>query len=215
MSRHVSISVETRSWLEQAGFKNYCFISYPHSGGYQLTEFAERIKDAIVEELTSHIPRPIVYLDSSNVPPGAHWPETLSQNLRASIAMVAVLAPIYLEEEHAWCGRELAAMAKLGHLRLPNTTMKPIIPVLFRQTALPYEVAAHQAIDLSRISLKGRRYYSTEEFRSAIMKIVAQIIQIAILIRTNECRADRGHFKFPSRPRFLSAPVQPPPLRTM
>ena len=86
--------------------------------------------------------------------------------------MVAVISPIYLEEEHEWCGREWEAMARLGDHRLPNTSIKPIIPVFFRKTELPGQAGTRQPIDLSRISLKGRRYYSTQEFRAAILRIV-------------------------------------------
>jgi hypothetical protein len=210
----MAISPDTKRWLKQAGFRNYCFISYPHTGGTQMTEFAGRIRTAIEEELNNLITNPGgVYIDSKDIPPGADWPEDLRQNLCASVAMVAVLAPIYLEEEHEWCGREWAAMARLGQLRLPGTSIKPIIPVFFRKTELPPEAGARQAIDLSRVSLKGRRYYSTDEFRAAIQKIVHQIIEIATLIRHNECRAEVDSFELPSRSPFVQSPGQPPPLR--
>jgi hypothetical protein len=209
----MAISHDVKRWLEQAGFRNYCFISYPHTGGTQMTEFAVRVREAIEEELKYEISNPRVYLDTTHIPPGAEWPENLRQNLCASVAMVAVLAPIYLAEEHEWCGREWAAMARLGQMRLPNTSIKPIIPVFFRKTELPGEAGARQPIDLSRVSLKGRRYFSTQEFRSAILKIVQQIIEIVTLIRQNECRAEVDRFEFPERSPFVPSPTQPPPLR--
>jgi len=127
--------------------------------------------------------------------------------------MVAVLAPIYLEEEHEWCGREWAAMARLGQVRLPNTTATSIIPVFFRKTELPPGAGARQPIDLSRISLKGRRYYSTEEFRTAILRIVQQVTEIATLMQQNQCRVLLDSFELPSDSPFKKAVFQPPPLR--
>lgn len=127
--------------------------------------------------------------------------------------MVAVLAPIYLEEEHEWCGREWAAMAGLGDNRLPNTAIKPIIPVFFRKTELPREAGARQPLDLSRISLKGRRYYSTQEFRAAILKIIDQIVEIASLIHSNHVRAEVDNFVLPDRSPFKRSQRQAPPLR--
>jgi hypothetical protein len=209
----MAISQETKSWLQQAGFKNYCFISYPHSGT-QMREFAKCMQQAIEDELRFHTSTANVYLDSSHIPPGANWPENLSQNLCASVSMVALLSPVYLEEEHAWCGREWAAMEKLGRARLPNTSIKPIIPVLFRKTELPSDAAARQPIDLSRVSLLGRRYFSTGEFRAAILKIVEQIIEIATMIQRNECHAEVDRFQFPDRSSFAQSAPQPPPLRT-
>jgi TIR domain len=213
LSMRMTKSSDMKRWLEQAGFRNYCFVSYPHQGGAQMTEFAERMRYAIEDELKTQITNPSVYLDTTHIAPGAVWPESLRQNLCASVAMVAILAPIYLEEEHEWCGREWAAMDKLGQMRLPDTSIKPIIPVFFRKTELPAEAGARQPIDLSRISLKGRRYYSTEEFRSAVLKIVNQIFEIAALIQQNDCRAEVDSFEFPSRSPFIQSPVQPPPLR--
>ena len=208
----MAISPTVRRWLDEAGFKHYCFISYPH-GGEQLEDFARRIGEAIQEELGTRISNPSVFFDDEDIPVGATWPESLRLGLCGSIAMVAVLAPIYLEEEHGWCGREWAAMANLGQRRLPNNEIQPIIPVFFRKTELPRTAGARQPIDLSRVSLKGRRFYSTEEFRGAILKIVDQIIEIARLIHENRVRAGVEEFVMPAESAFVQAPVPAPPLR--
>jgi TIR domain len=203
-----------KRWLEQAGFRNYCFVSYPHQGGAHMTDFAARMRREIEDELKTQVTNPSVYLDTTHIPPGDDWPDNLRQNLCASVAMVAILAPIYLEEEHEWCGREWAAMDKLGQMRLPGTSIKPIIPVFFRKTELPAEAGARQPIDLSGISTKGSRHYSTPEFLAAIQKIVHQILEIATLIRQNDVRANVDSFELPRRSPFVQSPEPPPPLRS-
>ena len=208
----MAISPEMRRWFDEAGFKHYCFISYPHSGGHMM-DFAKRIGDEIKAELGTRTSNPSVFFDSEDIRPGAQWPTSLRLGLCTSISMVAVLAPIYLEENHEWCGREWAAMASLGERRLPNNEIQPIIPVLFRKTELPRTASARQPIDLSRISLKGRRFYSTQEFRSAVLRIVDQIIEIGRLIHENQVRAGVDEFVMPERSAFVQAAMPLPPLR--
>jgi hypothetical protein len=209
----MGISKETTRWLDTAGFCNYCFVSYPHTGEGPMTEFAEKIRDAVEVELRTLVSKARVYLDRTHIPPGAEWPEHLRENLGGSVAMIAVLSPIYLEEEHEWCGREWEAMARLGDRRFSNTPIKPIIPVFFRKTELPEEAGARQSIDLSRVSLKGRRYYSTQEFRGAILKIVDEIVEIAKLMHANKIQADVQNFVFPPKSPFTPPATQAPPLR--
>jgi hypothetical protein len=208
----MAISTATKRWLDEAGFKHFCFISYPHGGG-PLTDFARRISVDIEAELRTRVTGAKVFFDSDDIPPGATWPESLRKGLCTSVAMVAVLAPIYLEEVHEWCGREWAAMASLGQRRLPDDEIQPIIPVFFRQTELPRSAGARQPIDLSRVSLKGRRYYSTEEFRGAVLRIVDQIIEIACRIHEKQILAEVEAFEMPVYSAFVQAPPPNPPLR--
>lgn len=200
-----------KRWLDKAGFRNYCFVSYPHISD-QVTEFAEKIQVGLRTELENFVSKPIVYLDK-HIPPGADWPEDLRQNLCTSVAMVAILTPIYLENEHEWCGREWAAMAGLGELRMPNSSLKPIIPVFFRPTELPHAAGARQPIDLSRVSLQGRRYYSTQAFSSAILRIKDQVIEIGRIMHDNRVYAKVDGFVLPERSVFRRSRKQAPPLR--
>jgi hypothetical protein len=207
------ISPEMKTWLDEAGFKNQCFISYPHTGESQMTEFAQRIGKDIHNELVFRMAQPSVFFDRTHIPPGADWNEHLRENLCGSVTMVAILAPIYLDEAHEWCGREWAAMAQLGNHRLPKKAIQPIIPVLFRKTDMPPEAGARQPIDLSRVSLQGRRYYNTREFRKAITDIVDHIIEIAGMIHENKVQAETENFVFPRQSAFRKCSHQPPPFR--
>jgi hypothetical protein len=205
------MSPEVRDWLKNNGFKHHCFISYPHTGGSEMPEFAERVRARINEELCNLIGREAsVYFDKRNLPVGHEWPEHLREHLCSSISMVAILTPVYIQIEHEWCAKEWAAMETLGGQRLQNSTLTGIIPVVFRKTALPPAAANIQSIDMSRIAIKGRRYYATDEFRTHIVSIVDQIDHIASRIHANRIKADLVNFRFPPSTPFASqTPIAP------
>jgi hypothetical protein len=85
---------DLQSWFESAGFRNYCFISYPHTGETEMTEFAQKIRDKLEEELSYRVSKPSVFLDNTQIRPGEDWQFRLYENLAASVVMVAVVAPI-------------------------------------------------------------------------------------------------------------------------
>ncbi|MGA7409153.1 MAG: toll/interleukin-1 receptor domain-containing protein [Bryobacteraceae bacterium] len=211
------ISPEVRNWLNEGGFENLCFISYPHvRSGSGLKDFASRIRESLLEELELAGANPNVFIDHS-IPPGSEWPRHLKENLGQSVAMVAILAPLYFTEDHGWCGKEWAAMTALGQARHPNSAIKPIIPVLFRETSIPAGAGEVQYVDLSRVSISGRRYYSTEDFRRKVLGITGQVLEIARHLYLNRSRASDG-INFPILSPFqmrgpMIEPAQPPPLR--
>ena len=211
-----AITQEVGQWLEESGYRNFGFISYAHTGDTELTEFAGRLQAAIEKELKFEIDNPRVYIDAKYIPPGAIWPDDLRRNLSASVALIAVLTPIYLSVRHEWCGKEWAAMERLGMVRLPNTSIQPIIPVMFRRTTLPPGAANRQPLDLSRNALLGPRYYTTKEFRAAVLQIVDQIREIACLRHQNRSAAGPNGFQFPLHSAFegFEQPPQRPPLRS-
>jgi len=131
--------------------------------------------------------------------------------------MIAILSELYFTVDHPWCGREWAAMETLGKLRHPNLPAKPIIPVLYRGIKLPDNLGRLEYVDLSRISISGRRYYSTKEFRRSIGEITQQIIQIATNLYQAGCSVIPIEFPEGSPfggPGSSNPSRQPPPLRT-
>jgi len=211
----MTITDEAQTWLKQAGFRNYCFISYPYTHEPELDECAQELKKAVRRELTYVVDNPTVYLAKTDIGPGVEWPDDLRINLCGSVAMVAILIRNYLSPRHDWCGIEWAAMEQLGKARLPNTPIRSIIPVKYRETDLPNSAAALQAIDISRQALLGKRYYRTMPFREATLKIVTQILEIASLIHKNACQAEVQNFQLPKQSAFAmhKTPRQPPPGR--
>ena|SRR5947209_5445704 len=207
------IKTEVGIWLRDNGFTNLCFISYAHIGETEMTEFARRLQTGILDELKYQVDEPRVFLDQKHIPPGNIWPQDLRDNLSRSIAMVAVLSQVYFSPTHSWCGKEWAAMDRLGTARLPRQSAQPIIPILFRETPLPPAAQCIKHLNLSRNQITGRRYYTTREFKQAIRDIVGKIETIAELMFANRCRVLIDGFQWPDSSAFADyvapAPVTP------
>jgi hypothetical protein len=211
----MAITAEIENWLRnQGGYEKHCFISWPHSIDSALTECARRVRDDIEQGLAPSFVRPAVFLDEQ-MTGGAEWETLICRTLCRSISMVAICAPIYYRPEHGWCGREWAAMEKMSAKRLPGQAFSSIIPLMYKKSdPLPHPVSRIQYIDVSRVILLGRRYYSQPEFRGKIQQMVARIEQIAEEIFRNKTQAESETFPFPTESAFLqyAPPEQPFPL---
>jgi hypothetical protein len=205
-------------WLQDAGYRYHCYISWPHTENELLTECAIRVKEAIEQYLALSISEPSVFIDDEiGISPGAKWKETLRWALCRSVAMVAICAPIYFHPSHEWCGREWAAMTMLGQSRLPDEDLQAIIPTLVKvREPLPNAVQESQAIDLSRVIICGRRYFSTQEFRTKAMAISENILEIAGALKRDEIQVDCEKFQIPAESAFLdyTSKQQPFPFRS-
>lgn len=182
-----------------------------------MVECARRIKEAIEQDLALSIADPKVFLDETDLEGGVKWQETIAQALCRSIAMVAICAPIYYHPSHKWCGLEWAAMDILSESRLPGEDFKAIIPVILRQREpLPSPMAEIQFIDLSRVTICGRRYYSTQEFRQRIIEIAERIEKVAFVVARNGALADCKQFQLPTESAFSGyvGQGQPFPFRS-
>jgi hypothetical protein len=199
----MAIDYPTEQWLQTAGYEHHCFISWPHTISKELTECARRLKTAIEQQLALSIPRPRVFLDETGITGGAQWENAMKQALCRSITMVAVCAPIYYHPDHRWCGLEWAAMQSLSRSRLPNEDFTTIIPVIIRKSdSMPRAVSAIQYIDFSNVTIRARRYYTTQEFRSKTSEIVERIEEIARALVRNRSRTGCKDFDFPTEPAF-------------
>jgi hypothetical protein len=154
-----------------------------------------------------------VFLDETTIVAGNEWPLSLRSALCKSVAMVAVCAPIYYHPAHEWCGLEWAAMAMLGQTRLPNEETKTIIPIVIRASnILPQVVSRIQYVDLSSVSIRGRRYYNTQEFKSKVKGITESIEKIAVALAHNQAKPNCELFQFPSSSAFADYQPQSQPL---
>jgi hypothetical protein len=196
------ITPQIEQWLEQAGYEHHCFISYPRIQNPDMIECAERIQRSIEENLALELNNPKVFLDKS-IRVGADWENRLRRALCRSISMVALCSPIYYHPAHRWCGLEWAAMWGLEGQRLRPEDDHAIIPLIIRDpNNLPDSVARIQYIDISRVTIAGRRYYTTQEFRSVITQITDRIISTALAIARNQAATNCGQFQFPPTSAF-------------
>jgi len=194
----MAITYEIDNWLRET-YENHCFISWPHTINPDITECARALKRSILEGLATSFHNPQVFLDETAIIGGADWNLTLRRALCRSISMVAICAPIYYRPEHHWCGLEWAAMEHLSSLRLGACDFKAIIPVMVRKSdPLPNAVSRIQYIDVSRVTLQGRRYFAYPDFRQKVNEIVIRIEQIAEELWRGRHRAECDAPNFPT-----------------
>ncbi len=207
----MAITPEIEQWLKDAGYEYHCFISYPRINNNDMVECAQHVQDAIKKDLALSINDPNVFLDES-ITGGTDWEKRLRTALCRSVTMVALCAGIYYHPAHKWCGLEWAAMDNLCERRLPGSDLRTIIPLIVRiESSIPDVVLKTQWVDISSLTLQGRRYYNTKEFRLRIMEVVNHIKKVAVAIADNQARADCKQFQFPSTSAFINwQPVKQP-----
>jgi TIR domain len=205
----MAITYEVDQWLRET-YEHHCFISWPHTINPDITECARAVRKAILEGLATSFHDPQVFLDETGIIGGADWEIRLRRALCKSMSMVAICAPIYYRPEHKWCGLEWAAMEHLSSTRLQGCDFKAIIPIMVRRSdPLPTVVSKIQHIDVSRMTLQGRRYFAYPEFRRKINEIVTRIEQIAEEIWRGQRKADCDLFQFPTESAFSDYIVTP------
>jgi len=199
----MEISEETEQWLKEAGYKYYCFISYPKIHG-DIGRFAFCVKDAIEKQLAATVHKPQVFLDDKDIPHGTDWERTLGNALCSSVVMVALCVSAYYRSAHRWCGLEWAAMENLGTERLRGCLLRPIIPVMLRlEKPIPEAVLRAQYVEMTAASLTWTRYCATLEFQKNIQRIVDYVGEVAEALAGNRAVAGNcGEFVFPSEPAF-------------
>lgn len=205
------ITPEIDNWLINAGYEYHCFISWAHNENPEYTMCARIMKEKIEQMLALSIPNPRVFLDESDIYGGADWERQLLRALCRSVSMVSLCAPIYYHPRHHWCGKEWAAMSRLKQIRLPNEDYEMIIPLLIRgrTNELPPAISPVQCIDFSPLTTRGRRYFSTIDFRMKVQKIIERIEMVAQAIVNNQSVPDCGSFIMPQDSAFLNYQVKP------
>lgn len=178
----------------------------------EMDECAARFKKSVESELSYQVDnlvsKPKVFLDQSDLSVGDQWDAVIRHALCRSIAMIALCVPKYYRFKHRWCGLEWAAMDKLSDVRLPGEKFRAIIPVIVRDPEnLPAIVSKIQYRDISHMTLKGRRYYNTEEYREVIQAVVMRIEEVATAIARRVAVSNCGAFEFPDVPAFANEQI--------
>ena len=203
-------------WLRDVGnYEHHCFVSWPHTRNVEISECARTVRDAIESRLSESFVNPKVFLDEKGINVGDQWDPVLRKALCRSMSMVAICAPVYFRSEHYWCGLEWASMHELGQKRLPKVDYSPIIALMVRvPDPLPWPAGKIQFIDVSRVTIKGRKYFSTDEFRTKIDSVVRRIEEIAEGLWKNEAISNCEMYQFPEVSAFANyaAPAQSFPL---
>lgn len=209
------MTLQEAEGLARAGFRYYAFISYPNTDA-QLRQFARRCWRHLEGKLAQNLPcltdgepRQYVFLDAVSIREGALWEPALSKGICESVAMIALCVPMYAHPQHAWCGREWAAMEELARQRLPGGP-NPIFPVRLGELDLPSEITRIQVCDLSRRRLE--RIHLTTEFDRCLSAAVRHIRAVGeALLAAGAGAVDCGQRLLPVQSAFgrTTAPTLP------
>jgi len=199
-------------WIEKAGFRHSCFISWPSRSGPKVKKLVAKLKQAIEEEAPTYGLPASVFSDA-DIPTGTSWEAKMSRALCESIAMIAICGPEYYNSD--WCGREWAGMLLLAQRRLgpDECAILPLVEQILRSSStsglmqleiLPPPVKKFQCIaDLSQIRLRRRNYEESDEFDDIIRRATARICEIALQLAKRGSRAaDCGSFVLPVESSF-------------
>ena len=201
----MAITPDIEQWLVKAGYQYHCFISYPRVPNKEIVECAQRVKEAIENDLALSVSDPKVFLDESSIQGGTDWEGKLNEALCRSVSMAALCAGIYYHPKHKWCGLEWAAMDYLCERRLPGSNLRTIIPLIVKvEPSIPEVVLKTQCIDISRVLLQGRRYFTTKEFRVRIREVVSHIEAVALAIASNQAFTNCQKVQFPTTSAFIN-----------
>lgn len=142
-------------------FNHACFLSYRHSDKEKTVKFIEQFVDALENCLDQYVPCG-VFLDKDRLKPGYKFNTAITQALRESVCLVAILSLEYFKS--TYCRREYVAMRKIEEQRR-NQTGKPgtdkglIIPILVwaSEDDVPEEIRGEIHFDPMKFSLTNLR----------------------------------------------------------
>ena len=202
--------LERKMWLQAAGYRHACFISWPRKSSQRLQSFVLKLKQAIEDDAQLYGLPDSVFSDHQ-IPHGSQWEQALSHELCGSISMVALCGPYYYESEY--CGREWSGAARLGEARLGKgkasilpLVWKPLrsdsVEGLVQVEVLPPEVQRLQCVDLSRIKLRSPAVEESDDFNDIVEGITNRIDEISRDLLQRKSRADCDSFEIPKDSAF-------------
>lgn len=201
--------------LGAAGFRHYAFISYPATDRYTkklAVTFHERLEAALSAHLPPiELPGPSepgspVYLAPVNNQPGDLWPERLDEALLGSVAMVALVVPMYAHPLHPWCGRELAGMLDLHEFRGGRRT--PVVAVELGQGAIDDRLRAKLHVHtLTERPIRGLE--KTAAFDQCVFTVVNHVTYLVADLYQRRVRSGPSGFRIPAQSWFDGPPAPP------
>ena len=113
-------------------FQYACFISYRHSGKEKTIKFIEQFVDALENSLDQRLGQGI-FIDRERLKAGYKFNIAITDALRQSICMVAILSPEYYNSDY--CRQEYAAMERIESKRRAELGIPPpekglVLPLL-------------------------------------------------------------------------------------
>lgn len=160
-------------------FEYSCFVSYPHGQRDVMVPLIENFVDGLEREILLQTTKEVFYdgkLDSGE------RLEVLGPILCRSVCMILFYTPLYFDENHLYCARELKAMHDLEERRLKRLGNKGqglIIPIILRgPDSFPRALKKDRLYtDFTTIDLNNRNYSIRTKFAGKIREIAEYIIK--------------------------------------
>src|SRR5215213_3124959 len=96
-------------------FEYSCFVSYPHSQRDIMMPFIEDFVKGLEKEIFLEIDWGVFY--DGMLDTGDRLEEVLGPKLCKSVCMILFYTPLYFQQKHLYCARELKAMHDLEQKR--------------------------------------------------------------------------------------------------
>jgi hypothetical protein len=161
-------------------FEYCCFVSYPHGQDDVLVPFVDDFVKGLETEIKAQT-RKKVWIDYKFMTGGYRLDQEIGPDLCKSACMVMLYTPLYFDEEHTYCARELKAMQELEERRLLPLKDKGkglIVPIILRGPKKFPKVLSDKGLyyDFTDIELND----PTEKIRVRYAKEIREIAEYII-----------------------------------
>ena len=158
-------------------FEYSCFISYPHGQENVLVPIVEDFVKGLRQELGAQDRRPVWF--DQTLTGGRRLDPAVGMGLCKSACMIMLYTPLYFDEEHTYCARELKAMQDLEKERmkfLADKTSSLIIPVILRgEKRFPDAMKQTLYYDFTQIFFNSRSINVRQKYAKELRKIADYI----------------------------------------
>jgi TIR domain-containing protein len=159
-------------------FEYCCFISYPHGQEDVLVPIVDDFVQGLKREIGAVDRRPLWF--DQVLTGGRRIDEAVGAGLCKSACMIMLYTPLYFDEEHVYCARELKAMQDLEEERLRTLKDKSfglIIPVILRgEKRFPDAMKKGKFYDFTQFLFNSPSEKLREKYAAQIREIAAYIL---------------------------------------
>jgi len=159
-------------------FEYCCFISYPHGQDEVLVSIVDDFVQGLKREIGAQDRRPLWF--DQVLTGGRRIDEAIGAGICKSACMIMVYTPLYFDEEHVYCARELKAMQELEVERLktlPDKSFGLIIPVILRgEKRFPEAMKKGKFYDFTKFLFNSPSEKLREKYAAQIQEIAQYIL---------------------------------------
>lgn len=183
-------------------FEYSCFISYPHGQDNVLVPIVQDFVEGLKIELGAQS-RKRVWFDQI-LTGGQRVDEAISAGLCKSGCMIMFYTPLYFDEAHTYCARELMAMQDLEEDRkqfIADKSRGLIIPIILRgEQRFPAHLKQRLYYDFTQHLFNNRRVKIRQKYARQIQEIASYVLDQCASLDTagSSLQHDCDNYRMPS-----------------